>query len=66
MNPLEFGVFITPQSTDLDVLREEVHAAEDGGLDFITIQDHHLLWQNNIFTFQQTAEPLNRSWQILE
>lgn len=40
MNPLEFGVFITPRSTDLDVLREEVHAAEDGGLDFVTIQDH--------------------------
>jgi alkanesulfonate monooxygenase SsuD/methylene tetrahydromethanopterin reductase-like flavin-dependent oxidoreductase (luciferase family) len=40
MNTLEFGVFITPRSTALDVLREEVHAAEDGGLDFVTIQDH--------------------------
>jgi alkanesulfonate monooxygenase SsuD/methylene tetrahydromethanopterin reductase-like flavin-dependent oxidoreductase (luciferase family) len=40
MNTLEFGVFIAPRSTNLEVLRDEVHTAEDGGLDFVSIQDH--------------------------
>jgi alkanesulfonate monooxygenase SsuD/methylene tetrahydromethanopterin reductase-like flavin-dependent oxidoreductase (luciferase family) len=40
MNTLAFGVFITPQFASLKTLRDEVHTAEDGNLDFVAIQDH--------------------------
>jgi alkanesulfonate monooxygenase SsuD/methylene tetrahydromethanopterin reductase-like flavin-dependent oxidoreductase (luciferase family) len=40
MNTLAFGIFITPQSANLKALRDKVHAAEDGGFDFVAIQDH--------------------------
>jgi alkanesulfonate monooxygenase SsuD/methylene tetrahydromethanopterin reductase-like flavin-dependent oxidoreductase (luciferase family) len=40
MNPLQFGVFLQPQYADLGRLRENVHAAEDSGLDFVAIMDH--------------------------
>jgi alkanesulfonate monooxygenase SsuD/methylene tetrahydromethanopterin reductase-like flavin-dependent oxidoreductase (luciferase family) len=40
VNPVQFGVFITPQHTDIERLRESVHAAEAGGFDFVSIQDH--------------------------
>jgi short-subunit dehydrogenase len=36
----EEGVFVAPQYADLDRLRENVHAAEDSGLDFVAVQDH--------------------------
>jgi alkanesulfonate monooxygenase SsuD/methylene tetrahydromethanopterin reductase-like flavin-dependent oxidoreductase (luciferase family) len=40
MNPVEFGVFITPQHVDIQRLRDLVHAAEAGGFDYVSIQDH--------------------------
>jgi hypothetical protein len=40
MNPVEFGVFITPQHADIQRLRDLVHTAEAGGFDYVSIQDH--------------------------
>jgi alkanesulfonate monooxygenase SsuD/methylene tetrahydromethanopterin reductase-like flavin-dependent oxidoreductase (luciferase family) len=40
MNPVLFGVFITPQHTDIERLREHVQTAEAGGFDYVSIQDH--------------------------
>lgn len=40
MNPLQFGVFLRPQYADLTRLRENIHVAEDCGLDFVAIMDH--------------------------
>ncbi len=40
MNPVRFGVFIAPRHSDMERLQEHVHAAEAGGVDFVSIQDH--------------------------
>jgi alkanesulfonate monooxygenase SsuD/methylene tetrahydromethanopterin reductase-like flavin-dependent oxidoreductase (luciferase family) len=40
MNPVQFGVFIAPHPSDITQLLEHVHAAEGGGFDFVSIQDH--------------------------
>src|SRR6201996_4426186 len=40
MNPVQFGVFIKPRHSDIDQLLEHVQAAEAGGFDFVSIQDH--------------------------
>jgi alkanesulfonate monooxygenase SsuD/methylene tetrahydromethanopterin reductase-like flavin-dependent oxidoreductase (luciferase family) len=40
MNPVQFGVFITPQHADIQRLHDLVHAAEASGLDYVSIQDH--------------------------
>lgn len=40
MNPVQFGVFITPQHADIRQLHEHVHTAEAVGFDYVSIQDH--------------------------
>jgi alkanesulfonate monooxygenase SsuD/methylene tetrahydromethanopterin reductase-like flavin-dependent oxidoreductase (luciferase family) len=40
MNPVPFGVFIIPRRSDIERLREHVHAAEAAGFDDVSIQDH--------------------------
>lgn len=40
MNELQFGVFLSPRTSDLDRLYENVQVAEDVGFDFVSIQDH--------------------------
>jgi alkanesulfonate monooxygenase SsuD/methylene tetrahydromethanopterin reductase-like flavin-dependent oxidoreductase (luciferase family) len=40
VNPVQFGVFIAPRQSDIEQLLEHVHAAETGGFDFVSIQDH--------------------------
>jgi alkanesulfonate monooxygenase SsuD/methylene tetrahydromethanopterin reductase-like flavin-dependent oxidoreductase (luciferase family) len=39
MNPVQFGVFTTPQHSDIERM-EHVHAAEAAGFDYVSIQDH--------------------------
>jgi alkanesulfonate monooxygenase SsuD/methylene tetrahydromethanopterin reductase-like flavin-dependent oxidoreductase (luciferase family) len=43
MNPIQFGVFIAPQHSDIERLREHVYTAEAGGFDYVSIQDHPYL-----------------------
>ena len=40
MNRLQFGVFLQPQYADLKRLRENIHVAEDCGLEMVAIMDH--------------------------
>jgi alkanesulfonate monooxygenase SsuD/methylene tetrahydromethanopterin reductase-like flavin-dependent oxidoreductase (luciferase family) len=40
LNPVSFGVFVVPRATDVGLLRENVHAAEGYGFDYVSIQDH--------------------------
>ncbi len=40
MNPVQFGVFIAARHSDIERLPERVHAADAGGFDFVSIQDH--------------------------
>ena len=40
MNGLQFGVFLSPRAAGIGRLRENVHAAEEAGFDFISVQDH--------------------------
>ena len=40
MNELQFGVFLSPRAADLAQTRDNVHAAEAAGLDFVSMQDH--------------------------
>lgn len=40
MNGLQAGVFLSPRAAGTGRLRENVHAAEESGFDFISIQDH--------------------------
>ncbi len=40
MNELQAGVFLSPKAADLGRLRDNVHAAEEAGFDFISVQDH--------------------------
>ncbi|MET8210439.1 LLM class flavin-dependent oxidoreductase [Streptomyces sp. NPDC005373] len=39
-NPVQFGVFLNPQSLDIGRLREQVQTAEAVGMDYASIQDH--------------------------
>ena len=40
MNELQAGVFLSPKAAHLGRLRDNVHAAEEAGFDFISVQDH--------------------------
>jgi alkanesulfonate monooxygenase SsuD/methylene tetrahydromethanopterin reductase-like flavin-dependent oxidoreductase (luciferase family) len=40
MNPVQFGVFVSPQHTDLQRLHERVHTADVAGFDYAAIPDH--------------------------
>jgi alkanesulfonate monooxygenase SsuD/methylene tetrahydromethanopterin reductase-like flavin-dependent oxidoreductase (luciferase family) len=40
MNGLQLGVFLSPRAAGIGRLRENVHAAEEAGFDFISVQDH--------------------------
>ncbi|HET6293626.1 MAG TPA: LLM class flavin-dependent oxidoreductase [Kribbella sp.] len=40
MNPVQFGVFVSPQYADVRQLRDHVQAAESTGFDYVSIQDH--------------------------
>lgn len=40
MNPLQFGVFLSPPAADFGGLRDKVLAAEAAGFDYVSIQDH--------------------------
>ena len=40
MNGLQFGVFLSPRADGIGRLRDNVHAAEAAGFDFISVQDH--------------------------
>jgi alkanesulfonate monooxygenase SsuD/methylene tetrahydromethanopterin reductase-like flavin-dependent oxidoreductase (luciferase family) len=40
VNPVQFGVFISPQHADIQRLREHVLTAEETGFDYVSIQDH--------------------------
>jgi alkanesulfonate monooxygenase SsuD/methylene tetrahydromethanopterin reductase-like flavin-dependent oxidoreductase (luciferase family) len=40
VNPVEFGVFISPQYQDVPRLQEHVLTAEAVGFDYVSIQDH--------------------------
>jgi hypothetical protein len=40
MNPVQFGVFITPQPADIRRLQEHVQIAEAAGFDYVSTQDH--------------------------
>lgn len=40
MNPILFGVFLSPNAADIDRLREQVQVAERAGFDYVSIQDH--------------------------
>src|SRR5882672_4379048 len=40
VNPVQFGVFISPQYHDIPRLQEHVLTAEAVGFDFVSIQDH--------------------------
>jgi alkanesulfonate monooxygenase SsuD/methylene tetrahydromethanopterin reductase-like flavin-dependent oxidoreductase (luciferase family) len=40
MNPVQCGVFISPNHSNIKRLLEHVHAAEAGAFDFVSIQDH--------------------------
>jgi alkanesulfonate monooxygenase SsuD/methylene tetrahydromethanopterin reductase-like flavin-dependent oxidoreductase (luciferase family) len=40
MNGLQVGVFLSPRAAGIERLRENAHAAEESGFDFISIQDH--------------------------
>jgi alkanesulfonate monooxygenase SsuD/methylene tetrahydromethanopterin reductase-like flavin-dependent oxidoreductase (luciferase family) len=40
MNGLQFGVFFSPRAAGIGRLRDNAHAAEEAGFDFISVQDH--------------------------
>src|ERR1700722_13391939 len=40
MDPLQFGVFLSPRVADIGPLREHVQVAEAAGFDYVSIQDH--------------------------
>jgi alkanesulfonate monooxygenase SsuD/methylene tetrahydromethanopterin reductase-like flavin-dependent oxidoreductase (luciferase family) len=40
MSNLQFGVFLSPRADGIGRLRDNVHAAEEAGFDFISVQDH--------------------------
>ena len=40
MNPVLFGVFLSPNAAGIGLLREQVQIAERTGFDYVSIQDH--------------------------
>ncbi len=38
--PLRFGINVVPNAADYDAILAQVHAAEEGGLDLVGVQDH--------------------------
>jgi len=40
MDPLQFGVFLSPRAADIGPLREHVQVAEAAGFDYVSVQDH--------------------------
>jgi alkanesulfonate monooxygenase SsuD/methylene tetrahydromethanopterin reductase-like flavin-dependent oxidoreductase (luciferase family) len=40
MNPLQFGVFLSPRVADIERLADNVRAAEAAGFDYVSVQDH--------------------------
>jgi alkanesulfonate monooxygenase SsuD/methylene tetrahydromethanopterin reductase-like flavin-dependent oxidoreductase (luciferase family) len=40
LSNLQFGVFLSPRADGIGRLRDNVHAAEEAGFDFISVQDH--------------------------
>jgi alkanesulfonate monooxygenase SsuD/methylene tetrahydromethanopterin reductase-like flavin-dependent oxidoreductase (luciferase family) len=43
--PLEFGISVVPEASQLERIHELVHAADESGLDLVGIQDHPYQWR---------------------
>ena len=54
MNPVHFGVFMSPDAAHVGEVRANVHVAEREGFDFVSIQDHPYV-ANYLDTFSLIA-----------